>query len=65
MYLPPHGGMIERVTDGVAILGVLTWLNPKLFSMLSDYSQLAALLLPILGCFWLTVQIIVRIARGN
>lgn len=65
MHLPQHGGLIERVTDFVAVFGVLSWLNPRVFTIISDYSQLAGLLLPILGCFWLAVQIVVRIAKGN
>lgn len=64
MHLPP-GGMMERATDGVAVLAVLTWINPKIYQQLSDYSQLAALLLPILGCAWLVVQISLRLVRGK
>ena len=65
MHLPPGGIVIERITDCVAMLAVISWLTPRFYQTLSDYSQLAALLLPILGCAWLAVQIIVRISRGN
>lgn len=63
--LPAHGGTMERITDGVAILAVLSWVNPKIFEWLSDFSQLAALMLPILGCIWLGVQIAVRVTKGK
>lgn len=64
MHLP-GGTMIERVTDGVAVLAVLSWMNPSVYAWLADFSQLAALLLPILGCAWLAVQITVRIVKGK
>lgn len=57
--------MMERATDGVAILAVLSWVNPKIFAWLNDFSQIAALLLPILGCAWLAVQITIRITKGK
>lgn len=58
------GTMTERVTDGVAILAVLTWVNPAIYAWLSDFSTLAALLLPILGCAWLVVQISIKLTKG-
>jgi len=64
MHLP-NGGLIERATDWFAVFAVLTWINPRIYQVLSDYSQLAALLLPILGCAWLVVQISLRIVRGK
>lgn len=64
MHLP-HGGLIERATDGVAILAVVSWLNPGFYQWLSDFSQLAALMLPILGCLWLGVQITSRVVKGK
>lgn len=65
MHLPPGGIVMERLTDGVAVLAVISWLNPGLYQALSDFSQLAALLLPILGCAWLSVQIAVRLWKGK
>lgn len=56
MHLP-GGTMIDRATDGIAALAVLSWFNPTLFSWLNDASQLAALIAPILGAIWLLIQI--------
>ena len=56
---------MERFTDAVAILAVLTGLNPDYYWYISQTSQFAALLLPILGCIWLGVQIWVRVVKGK
>lgn len=61
----PGGTMVERATDGIAVLAVISWVNPGIYQWLSDFSQLAALLLPIFGCTWLGVQITVRISKGK
>ena len=55
--LPPGGWIMERATDALAIFAVLSAINPRLYQLLSDFSQLAALLMPIFGCIWLGVQI--------
>lgn len=65
MNVPGVSHMIERTTDIVAAAAVLSWFNPRIYEELSDYSQLAALLLPILGCAWLFVQITIRITKGK
>jgi hypothetical protein len=49
--------MIERATDGVALLAVLSWMNPSVLAWLSDVSQLAALATPILGFAWLAIRL--------
>lgn len=50
--------MIDRVTNTVAAGAVFSpWWMPSL----SELSQTAALLLPILGVIWLAVQIIAKI----
>lgn len=63
--LPPGGSIMERATDALAIFAVLSAINPRLYQLLSDFSQLAALLMPIFGCIWLGVQIWVRVAKGK
>lgn len=62
---PPGGSMLERLTDVVAILAVITGIHPGIYEWLSEISQLAALLVPILGCLWLGVQIWSRLAKGK
>lgn len=64
MHLPP-GGMMERATDGVAVLAVISGINPGIYKWMSDISELGALLMPILGCVWLGVQIWSRVARNK
>lgn len=52
--------IIDRITTGVAA-GAITapaWLPP-----LKDVSEVAALLLPILGVVWLAVQILAYLLR--
>lgn len=53
---------IEKITNGIATGAVI---SPVWLPWLMDISQFAALLLPIFGVVWLTVQIITRIARGE
>lgn len=65
LKLFPHGSMMERLTDGIAILAVITGINPQVYFWLSEFSQLAALLMPILGCMWLGVQIWSRVTRDQ
>lgn len=60
-----HGSTMERVTDAIAILAVITGINPAVYHWLADISGLAALLMPILGCMWLGVQIYSRVAKGK
>jgi hypothetical protein len=63
-FFPP-GSMMERLTDGIAILAVITGVNPSIYFWLSEISTLAALIMPILGCMWLGVQIYSRVAKGK
>lgn len=64
MHLSGGSHMIERATDGVAFLAVLSWMNPTLLVWLSDVSQLAALATPILGFIWLAIRIGVWVYRA-
>jgi hypothetical protein len=59
------GSTLERITDAVAIVAVITGLNPSFYYWLSEISGLAALLMPVLGCMWLGVQIWVRVTKGK
>lgn len=56
---------MERITDAIAIIAVITGVNPDFFYWLGQTSQIAALLLPVLGCLWLGVQIWARVAKGK
>lgn len=50
--------MLDKVTNTIAAGAVISpWWMPSI----SDVSQGAALLLPILGCAWLIVQIITKL----
>lgn len=51
---------IDKITTGVAAAGVA---SPVWLPSLSDVSQTASLLLPVLGCGWLLVQIALKIWR--
>lgn len=64
MHLQP-GGTMERVTDGVAILAVISGINPGIYQWMSDISEIGALLMPVLGCIWLGVQIWTRVTRDR
>lgn len=57
MQVPGGFRMIEKATDGVAAIAVLSWMNPTLLQWLSDVSQLAALATPILGFAWLAIRL--------
>lgn len=59
------GQIMERITDSLAIFGILSWLNPAVMEWLSGLSTIAALLMPILGVIWLAVQIYSRVAKGK
>lgn len=57
MQVPGGSNMIERATDGIAVMAVLSWMNPSVLAWLSDVSQLAALATPILGFAWLFIRL--------
>ena len=63
--LPAGGSIMERITDAIAIIAVITGVNPDFYYWLGQTSQIAALLLPVLGCLWLGVQIWARVAKGK
>lgn len=48
----------DRATDAVAVAGAT---SPIWLPALSNISQVAALLLPILGAVWLIVQIVTKL----
>lgn len=56
MHLP-GGYMIERATDGVAVLAVFSWISPGFHDWLSSFSDIFTLLMPVLGSIWLAIQI--------
>lgn len=58
-------GVVERITDTLAVFAVLSGLNPSVLEWLSGISTMAGLLMPILGCIWLAVQIYSRVAKGK
>lgn len=52
--------MVERMTNTIAGGAIISpWWLPNL----STISEFAALMLPILGCAWLIVQIVLKITR--
>jgi hypothetical protein len=55
------GRMMERLTDAVAAAGIATWFTPELYQWTSDFSQAAAMFMPILGCLWLGVKTITHL----
>lgn len=65
MHLPGGNTMVERVTDGAAVLAVISGLNPGIYQWMRDFSELGALLFPVLGCAWLAVQIYYRVFKGK
>lgn len=52
----------ERATDAIAVAGAT---SPIWLPALSDVSQVAALLLPILGVVWLIVQIAMKLSERS
>lgn len=58
-------GVVERITDSLAVFAVLSGLNPAVFEWISGISTMAGFLMPILGCIWLAVQIYSRVAKGK
>lgn len=50
--------MMERVTNTVAAGAVA---SPFWLPSLAEVSQFAGLMLPVLGCVWLIVQIIIKL----
>lgn len=56
----------ERATDGLAIASVATLATePSWLEVLQRYSEIAGLLMPILGAVWLAVQIYARVFRNK
>lgn len=55
-----HDTLAERITTGIAAgaIAAPVWLSP-----LRDASEIAGLLLPILGVAWLIVQIVLRLLK--
>jgi hypothetical protein len=60
---PTGDRIVERITDVIASIGVLTWFTPGLYEWTASISHIAALFMPILGSVWLSVQI-VNMVRG-
>ena len=55
----------ERLTDGLAIIAVMSGVNPAMMEWLQSVSQIAALLMPPLGVVWLAVQIWSKVTKGK
>ena len=55
----------ERLTDGLAIIAVMSGVNPAMLEWLQSVSQIAALLMPPLGVIWLAVQIWSKVTKGK
>lgn len=65
MQVPGGSTMLERATDVAAILAVISGINPGIYQWMRDFSELGALMFPILGCAWLGVQIYYRVFKGK
>lgn len=52
---------MEKLTDGVAMLAIISWVNDGFYHWLQGVSELAAIMTPILGLVWLIIQIYVRL----
>jgi hypothetical protein len=55
----------ERITDALAVLAVMSGVDPTMMQWLQSVSEIAALLMPPLGVAWLGVQIWVRVSKGK
>ena len=55
----------ERLTDGLAIIAVISGVSPGMMEWLQSVSQIAALLMPPLGVIWLAVQIWSKVTKGK
>jgi hypothetical protein len=64
-FIPTGDRLMERLTDLIASIGVLTWLAPGLYEWTASVSQFAALIMPILGAIWLGVQIWAKVFKGK
>ena len=63
-YLKAHGVLMERISDGIAALAVLSWFAP-FYQWLSEISAFAALITPPIGLMWLITQLYFKWFRGK
>ena len=63
--LPTGDRLMERITDAIASIGIVTWFTPGLYEWTASISHLAALLMPIFGVIWLAVQIWSKVVKGK
>lgn len=50
-----HNPIADRVTDGVAVSAIS---SPAWLPILQQYSEIAGLIVPVLGVIWLVIQIV-------
>ena len=55
--------LVSKITDIVAIFAVIGWLNDTVYLWLEQFSEVAALLTPILGLVWLMIQMYIKITH--
>ena len=63
-YLKAHGVLMERISDGIAALAVMSWFAP-FYQWLSEMSAFAALITPPVGLTWLLIQIYFKVFRSR
>lgn len=63
-YIKAHGVLMERISDGIAALAVLSWFAP-FYQWLSEISAFAALITPPIGLMWLITQLYFKWFRGK
>ena len=63
-YIRGHSVMLERVSDVIAGLAVMSWFAP-FYQWLSEMSAFAALITPPVGLTWLLIQIYFKVFRSR
>lgn len=63
-YIKAHGVLMERISDGIAALAVLSWFAP-LYGLLQSVNEYAALVTPPIGLIWLMTQLYFKWFRGK
>ena len=63
-YIRGHSVMLERVSDVIAGLAVMSWFAP-LYDVLANVNSVAALITPPVGLTWLLIQIYFKVFRSK
>lgn len=63
-YIRGHSVMLERVSDVIAGLAVMSWFAP-LYDVLANVNSFAALIIPPIGLMWLLTQLYFKWFRGK